>query len=243
VYTRRDHESAGLLVAAALRSYHALANPHAGRLPPNANGTEVPARRVFWVAFILDQRYDSSMFTLRLQANTRSCPSIALVTGTAPTQDYCDIILDLPAPRNEASLVLSSHEELQHLHFRLMSELALLRGKVFRHLYSEGALRLSGSDVHMAIKLLNTELLLWKQGNSFVTPGSQSDGLSQFYLTHRLSYCNTLILINCRYLYGDVQGRAAVERRERITELCAHAAWDTIELVSRISWWHFDYTG
>jgi hypothetical protein len=144
---------------------------------------------------------------------------------------------------HDRPLAILREDQLQELNLLLLSQLALVRGRVYRHLYSEAALKCDQGTINAAIKILNTQLSRWKDRNAFILAEPCTRRLEVFVITQQLSYYNTLILINQRYLLWDEDDPGTRIERPMIVELCTSAAWESIEIVSRLPWWSLDYTG
>jgi hypothetical protein len=147
-----------------------------------------------------------------------------------PTQDPNDMDVDLPKAETKQPIDQLSDEQLQNHHFRQLAGLAVVRCRVFRQLYSEAGLHKSKSDLDHNIRHLNGLLALWKSHNPFLSSHQSLRSNDDFAFMQRLAYCNTLILVNQRYLSNDPVRLIDSEQQPLVIHLCIEAAWDSIEL-------------
>lgn len=162
------------------------------------------------------------------------------MAGIAPIQSHEDIEVAFPGSRlNEGAL------DKDTLYFRLLCEQGIIRSKAFRYLYSAKALRQSRSETLAAIKGLNSALDAWKRRNPFLKVDISRKKHDIFTLMQRLSYCNTLILINQQcYGWGTDAAADTPTVLEHAVQICIDAAWDSIELLGTVpAWRSIDYMG
>ncbi|KAH6655090.1 fungal-specific transcription factor domain-containing protein [Truncatella angustata] len=136
-----------LLIAAAIRLSHSI-GLHKRGSGFHLNPIETEQRkRVFWIAYMLDKE-------------------LCLRAGRPPAQDDDDMNVELPdadPADNIGNIPLADGKGKMNL-FRVMCELTVIEGQVYKRLYSTKAAKLSEGELLNTIGELDKDLEDWKDG-------------------------------------------------------------------------------
>ncbi|KAJ5095833.1 Transcription factor [Penicillium alfredii] len=186
-------------------------------------------RRVFWVAFTVDQ-------------------STCLRAGNAPSQHPDDF--DVPLPQeteDDQDPEMSSNIRF----FRQLCRMALIKSRIYSRMYTAKALLKPPLEIYRTVKELHAELENWKRDYPFDTEprrkASENDFLFGFAsIGLHFVYYNALIMIHripllLNYLIlsrdetNDLKSLSK-SRASKSSVICVQAARDTLKLVNNMPW-------
>ncbi|PWY78530.1 hypothetical protein BO94DRAFT_180223 [Aspergillus sclerotioniger CBS 115572] len=190
-------------------------------------------RRVFWIAYILDQ-------------------SSCVRSGSAPAQHYEDFDVDFPAENSGDAFVKARDSSF----FRQLCQLTLIKSRVFSKLYSAKALENKApEEIYDNIRELHEELEEWKRVNSFEFRMKQRGAGEDFLIGFasaglQFVYYNTMIMIHrlplmiqfasAHYIAkGDpppMDHDLIMREATASSAVCVQAARDTVRLVNNLPW-------
>ncbi|EAW18151.1 transcription factor domain-containing protein [Aspergillus fischeri NRRL 181] len=226
-------QSAMPLITAAIRTCHRLGLHRDTPRPHLAPAEQEQRKRVFWIAFILDQ-------------------STCIRTGNAPTQHPDDFDVEIPAVDPENDLLLSDNKPF----FQQLCQLTIIKSRIYTELYSEKALQnKTAAEVMKIVKKLHAELGEWRAANTFddqLKQGAAGEDFLRGFASAGMQfvYFNSLILIHrmplvIAFIYrqrlanGDsAPDDANLILRESSSSIafCSEAARDTLRLVNNLPW-------
>ncbi|RLM01864.1 hypothetical protein CFD26_109143, partial [Aspergillus turcosus] len=226
-------QSAMPLITAAIRACHRLGLHRDTPRPHLTPAEQEQRKRVFWIAFILDQ-------------------STCIRTGNAPTQHPDDFDVDIPAVDPENDLLLSDNKPF----FQQLCRISIIKGRIYTKLYSEKALQnKTAAEVIKIVKELHAELEEWRAANTFddqLKQGAAGEDFLRGFASAGMQfvYFNSLILIHrmplvIQFIYrhrlangGSASDDANLILRESSSSiaLCSEAARDTLRLVNNLPW-------
>ncbi|ODM24452.1 hypothetical protein SI65_02042 [Aspergillus cristatus] len=225
-------QSALPIITAAMRSCHRM-GLHRDLPRPHFSPVEQEQRkRVFWIAYILDQ-------------------STCVRSGSAPTQQVDDFDVDLPSEKDDDHLV----DNFQSF-FHQLCRLTVIKGRICCKLNCTKALdNRSVGEIFQIIDELNAELEEWKNNGIFdlqlkMKPAGE-DFLFGFATAGlRLVYYNSLIMVHrIPLIVHFIHARHVPPERQKASDLrlianhsaasatiCLQAARDTLKLVNSLPW-------
>ncbi|EPS30250.1 hypothetical protein PDE_05201 [Penicillium oxalicum 114-2] len=224
-----DPQSVLPFVTAAMRSCQRMGLHRDVPRPDLSPIEREQRRRVFWVAFTIDQ-------------------STCLRAGNPPTQHPDDFDVPLPSELNEGR---NGTSPTDIPFFRQLCRMSVIKSRIFCQLYSAKALLRSPSEIYQSVHELDLELAAWRKDfpsheNSW-QPTSQANPLVGFgtialdfvyynalMMTHRIP-----ILLN--YLIVDRGHPSEIEtvdkaRTAKSMIICANASRETLKMVNNMSW-------
>lgn len=196
-------------------------------LPP---AEQEQRKRVFWIAYILDQ-------------------STCLRSGTAPSQHLDDFDVALPADAigSEAPLVSNNIP-----FFRQLCHLTIIKSRIYSRLYSTKALQRSPKEVYRTVMELHIELEEWRRQHPLLNEPKQKVTDNEFLYGFasvglQFVYYNALIMIHripllMNYAYSsrlpDASGKKQTLSAQASSSavICVQAARDTLKLVNNMPW-------
>ncbi|KAL1847630.1 hypothetical protein Plec18170_008527 [Paecilomyces lecythidis] len=213
------------LVTAAMRICHQLG------LHRRSTGNNLPLveqeqrRRVFWVCYVLDQ-------------------SVSIRAGNAPSQAD-DFDIDFPADGIDGS---EGGPDVRW--FSLLARLSVIKGKIYKRLYSAKSLRRSPPEVIATINELNAELDEWKSKSLGILQTRQENDNQEFMfnlsrMALELTYYNAVIMVNRMPILHDSFLTAhfpSAITRPYLTQalasnaICVQAARDSLRLMNTMPW-------
>ncbi|KAJ5514623.1 Transcription factor [Penicillium fimorum] len=228
-------QSALPLITAAMRSGHRMGLHRDIARPELSPAEQEERRRVFWVAFVLDQ-------------------STCLRIGNAPSQHQDDF--DVPLPEELES---DKHSETASNipFFRQLCQMALIKSHIYSRLYSATALTKSPVEIYKAVKELDAELEEWKRENPTLnepeTKHTEQDFLFGFAsIGLHFVYQNALIMIHRVPIFLNYMIAARKESGKVVSISKAHAskssvissqaARDTLKVVNNMPWGDIAWT-
>ncbi|KAK9595800.1 transcription factor domain-containing protein [Aspergillus fumigatus Af293] len=226
-------QSAMPLITAAIRTCHRLGLHRDTPRPHLAPAEQEQRKRVFWIAFILDQ-------------------STCIRTGNAPTQHPDDFDVEIPAVDPENDLLLSDDKPF----FQQLCRITIIKSRIYTELYSEKALQnKTAAEVIKIVKKLHAELGEWRAANTFddqLKQGAAGEDFLRGFASAGMQfvYFNSLILIHrmvlvIAFIYrqrlangGPAPDDANLILRESSSSIafCSEAARDTLRLVNNLPW-------
>ncbi|PWY79896.1 C6 transcription factor [Aspergillus eucalypticola CBS 122712] len=190
-------------------------------------------RRVFWIAYILDQ-------------------SACVRSGSAPAQHFEDFDVDFPVDHIHDPFVKARDGSF----FRHLCQLTVIKSRVFSKLYAAKALEnKSPEEIYNNIRELHDELEEWKRVNALEFRMKQR-GAGQDFLIGFASaglqfvYYNTMIMIHRLPLMIQFASAHCIARGNHppmdydlisseasaSAAICVQAARDTVRLVNNLPW-------
>ncbi|KAL6231996.1 hypothetical protein BDW75DRAFT_243424 [Aspergillus navahoensis] len=145
-----------------------------------------------------------------------------------------------PVPR---SLGMKTAAEEDIIHFQLMCQQALIRSEPFQGLYSAKALTQPLRKTHAKVLSLNTKLAAWKKNNPFHQASSASGEEDILIIFQRLSYYNSLVLVNQRCCMDQGTSDSSSLRIAFTMQVCADGSSGSIELLDVASKQTKEYIG
>ncbi|KAJ5524330.1 hypothetical protein N7494_010980 [Penicillium frequentans] len=187
-------------------------------------------RRVFWVAFTVDQ-------------------STCLRAGNAPSQHPDDFDVPLPQLTEDDN----DPEVAPNIHFFCqLCRMCLIKSRIYCRLYSAKSLLKEPEEIYKTVKELSAELELWKKDYPFAEvprlKGAESDFLFGFASVGlHFVYYNALIMIHripllLNFLItrreGDSEELVSLSKASasKSAVICVTAARDTLRLVNNMPW-------
>ncbi|GCB17746.1 uncharacterized transcriptional regulatory protein PB24D3.01 [Aspergillus awamori] len=190
-------------------------------------------RRVFWIAYILDQ-------------------SACVRSGSAPAQHFEDFDVDFPVDHIHDPFVKARDGSF----FRHLCQITVIKSRVFSKLYAAKALEnKSPEEIYNNIRELHGELEEWKRVNALEFRMKQRGAGQDFLLGFasaglQFVYYNTMIMIHrlplmiqfasAHYIarghhppmdYDLISSEASAS-----AAICVQAARDTVRLVNNLPW-------
>ncbi|KGO76509.1 Transcription factor, fungi [Penicillium italicum] len=223
------------LITAAMRSGHRMGLHRDIARPELSPAEQEERRRVFWVAFVIDQ-------------------STCLRIGNAPSQHRDDF--DVPLPEE---LDGDKHGETASNipFFRELCQMSLIKSHIYSRLYSATALEKPPAEIYKTVKELYAELEEWKRGSATLnepeTKHTERNFLFGFAtLGLRFVYHNALIMVHRVpiFLSFMITARKESEKVQSISKAHAsrsaaigtQAARDTLKIVNNIPWGDIAWT-
>ncbi|KAJ5163086.1 Transcription factor [Penicillium coprophilum] len=228
-------QSALPLITAAMRSGHRMGLHRDIARPELSPAEQEERRRVFWVAFVIDQ-------------------STCLRLGNAPSQHQDDF--DVPLPEELES---DKHGETASNipFFRQLCRMALIKSHIYSRLYSATALTKPPVEIYRTVKELDAELEEWKGENPSLTEPdmkhTERDFLFDFAsIGLHFVYQNALIMIHRVPIFLNYMITASKESEKVVAISKAHAskssaissqaARDTLKVVNNMPWGDIAWT-
>ncbi|KAI9038551.1 transcription factor domain-containing protein [Aspergillus affinis] len=227
-------QSALPTITAAIRSCQRM-GLHRDLPRPHLSAVEQEQRkRVFWIAYILDQ-------------------SSCIRVGSAPAQHPDDFDVGFPSETAEDKFV--SFNNLSF--FRQLCHMTVIKSRIYSKLYSAKALHnKSPTETCEIVRELHTELEEWKSADPFSQQNLKQRGAGDDFLMGfacaglQFVYYNCLIMIHrlplvihFAYMHrlasgGRVQpdSMMILSQASASTVICAQAARDTLKLVNNLPW-------
>lgn len=191
-------------------------------------------KRVFWIAYILDQ-------------------STCLRVGNAPSQHPDDFDVGLPEDMNGEE---DSSVSTNTMFFRQLCLLTVIRSRIYSQLYTNAALRRPPKEIYNTVKDLHVELEQWKHQYPFKEPKRNVDESESLFAFASVGvhfiYYNAVIMIHrvpllLKYAYSRTQPNVSGKRQNDMKALsdteasksaviCVQAARDTLTLVNNMPW-------
>ncbi|KAL4885843.1 fungal-specific transcription factor domain-containing protein [Aspergillus karnatakaensis] len=219
------------IVTAAIRSSHRMGLHRAIPRPYLSETEQEQRKKVFWIAYILDQ-------------------SISIRLGNAPTQHFDDFDVDFPSDETSDCLIMADNKPF----FPQICRLALIRSRIYHYFYSARALEnKTTANICEMIHKLHAELQEWKSSSQFDTlfkqRGTGEDFLAGFASAGLfLLYYNSLIMIHrlpmlINFIYQsrsknipELDLRLILNQSSCSAAVCVQAARDTLKLVNNLPW-------
>ncbi|PYH49051.1 transcription factor domain-containing protein [Aspergillus saccharolyticus JOP 1030-1] len=221
------------IITAALQACHRMGLHRNIARPHLSPAEQEQRRRVFWVAYILDQ-------------------STCIRAGSSPIQNYEDFDVDFPADNTGDAFVKSTHDSF----FRQLCKITVIKSRMYSKLYSTKALEhKSPAVIFQDIRELHAELEEWKDANPFDCQlkkrGSGQDFLLGFASAGlQFAYYNTMlmihrlpVLLHFASMNHIAQGHPVPDHYSLIlseatasSEICLQAARDTLKLINNLPW-------
>ncbi|OQE08396.1 hypothetical protein PENVUL_c010G07479 [Penicillium vulpinum] len=228
-------QSALPLITAAMRSGHRMGLHRDVARPELSPAEQEERRRVFWVAFVIDQ-------------------SACLRTGNAPLQHQDDF--DVPLPEE---LECDRHGETASNipFFRQLCQMSVIKSHIYSRLYSATALTKPPIEIYNTIKELDAELEEWRRQSPTLTEQeikhTEADYLFGFAsIGLRFVYHNALIMIHRVPIFVNymITARKESGKIESISKahaaksaaISAQAARDTLKIVNNMPWGDIAWT-
>ncbi|KAE8353996.1 fungal-specific transcription factor domain-containing protein [Aspergillus coremiiformis] len=226
-------QSASPIITAAIRSCQRM-GLHRDVPRPYLSRTEQEQRkRVFWIAYILDQ-------------------SACIRTGNSPTQHPDDFDIGFPEVDADNDFILNNDISF----FRQLCHITLIKSRVISKLYAAKALqRNSPKEIYNIIRELREELEEWHHASRFteqMKPRGEGEDFLVGFATAGLqfSYYHSKIMIHRlplaihfayvrHYKIGvkwDVDYKTILQESSIASSICVQAARDTLKLVNNLPW-------
>ncbi|CAG8123834.1 unnamed protein product [Penicillium olsonii] len=228
-------QSALPLITAAMRSGQRMGLHRDIERPDLSPEAQEERRRVFWVAFVIDQ-------------------STCLRIGNAPSQHPDDF--DVPLPEEIESDKLGQPKS-DITFFRQMCRMSVIKGRIYSRLYSAKALLRPPLEIYKTVKELHAELEEWNRDCPTPTDhkvkSNERDFLFGFAsLGLHFVYHNALIMIHRVPLFINYIVTARDEPQELQSLSNAHAAKsgaigaqaarNTLKLINNMPWGDIAWT-
>ncbi|KAJ5748606.1 uncharacterized protein N7511_010302 [Penicillium nucicola] len=229
-------QSALPLVTAAMRSGQRMGLHRDIPRPDLSPAEQEERRRVFWVAFVVDQ-------------------STCLRIGNAPSQHPDDF--DVPLPTE----LESDKESASNIpFFRQLCRMSIIKGRIYSRLYSAKALLRPPLEIYRTVKELHKELENWKGEYPLTTEPKLKPGAPDFLLGFAAAglhfvYYNALIMIHRipLFLHYIITSKAtskdlkelealSIRRASKSASIGAQAARDTLKLINNMPWGDIAWT-
>ncbi|KAL2822723.1 fungal-specific transcription factor domain-containing protein [Aspergillus cavernicola] len=219
------------IVTAAIRSSHRMGLHRETTRPSLSQLEQEQRRKVFWVAYTLDQ-------------------SLSIRLGNAPAQHFDDFDVEFPTNESVQGLMMADHKAF----FPQVCRIAVIRSRIYSHFYSARALEnKSTGDICEMVHKLHAELQEWKSNSQFDTlfkqRGTGEDFLAGFASAGLFFlYYNSLIMIHrlpllINFIYQSRVGRVPeldlclmLNQSSSSAAVCVQAARDTLKLVNNLPW-------
>ncbi|KAG0158970.1 hypothetical protein PDIDSM_6490 [Penicillium digitatum] len=228
-------QSALPLITAAMRSSHRMGLHRDIARPELSPAEQEERRRVFWVAFVIDQ-------------------STCLRIGNAPAQHQDDFDVPLPEELDD-----DKHGETASNipFFRELCQMSLIKSHIYSRLYSVKALEKPPVEIYKNVKELHAELEEWKRGSPTLNEPqlkySERDFLFGFAaICLHFVYHNALIMIHRVPIFLNymIAARKEPEKVQLISKahasrsaaIGAQAARDTLKVVNNMPWGDIAWT-
>ncbi|KAJ5174971.1 uncharacterized protein N7482_000848 [Penicillium canariense] len=222
-------QSALPFITAAMRSCQRM-GLHRDVPRPDLNATEQEQRRrVFWVAFTVDQ-------------------STCLRAGNAPSQHPEDF--DVPLPQElEEDRGLNSSTNIPF--FRQLCRMSVIKTRIFCQLYSAKALLKPPRDIYQSVKELDAELREWRKDYCLDENPRQKVAEANFLsgfasIGLHFVYYNALIMVHripllLNYLINERKEPKELKALSKAyaaksSVICVTAARDTLKMVNNMPW-------
>lgn len=248
-------QSASPIITAALGSCHRMGLHRDISRPGLSTIEEEQRRRVFWIAYILDQRWGiAEIAWLSLSGRWfLTLYSTCIRLGNAPLQHPDDV--DVEFPQHLADEEASPQNAVCIDFFHQLSRLTLIKGQIYFNLYSTSSLQRSPAEVCESVRELNAKLEEWINDYPFNDQVKPKPGAPDFLLGFasialRLVYYNCLIMIHrMPPLLNTALARNPVLRpnahfdqrsfniqSSTSNAVCLQAARDSLKLVNNMPW-------
>ncbi|KAJ6136291.1 hypothetical protein N7512_001451 [Penicillium capsulatum] len=216
-------------ITAAMRSCQRMGLHRDMARPDLSPAEQEQRRRVFWVAFTVDQ-------------------STCLRAGNAPSQHPDDF--DVPLPQqteDDHDPEMSSNI----LFFRQLCQMALIKTRIYCRLYAAKALLKPPDETYQTVKELHSELEEWRKDYPFTEEPKRKAAESEFLFGFasiglHFIYYNALIMIHriplvLNYLISsrdEPEEMKALSRAQAAKSgvICVQAARDTLSMVNNMPW-------
>ncbi|RAQ52896.1 Zn(II)2Cys6 transcription factor [Aspergillus flavus] len=226
-------QSASPIITAAIRSCQRMGLHRDVPRPHLSQAEQEQRKRVFWVAYILDQ-------------------SACIRTGSSPTQHPDDLDIGFPEVDNDDEFTMNGNASF----FRQLCHLTLIRSRVYSKLYAVKALqKMSPREIYDIVRELREELEEWHNASPF-TQQLKPRGASQDFLVGfataglQFGYYNSMIMIHrlpltIHFAYmrhstidvkWDVDHKTIFNESTKASSICVQAARDTLKLVNNLPW-------
>ncbi|KAJ5307625.1 hypothetical protein N7476_008281 [Penicillium atrosanguineum] len=218
------------LITAAMRSCQRMGLHRNIARPDLSSAQREQRRRVFWVAFTIDQ-------------------STCLRVGNAPSQHPDDF--DVPLPEEiEDDRISGSPSNIEF--FRQLCRMSVIKSRIFCGLYSAKAMLKPTREIYQTVKELHAELEDWKKdypmNDDFKIQVGGSDFLFGFAsIGLHFTYYNALIMIHripllLHYLKGQREETPpelkllSIAHASKSGVICVQAARDTLKMINNMPW-------
>ncbi|GMF78530.1 unnamed protein product [Aspergillus oryzae] len=219
-------QSASPIITAAIRSCQRMGLHRDVPRPHLSQAEQEQRKRVFWVAYILDQ--------------------------SSPTQHPDDLDIGFPEVDNDDEFTMNGNASF----FRQLCHLTLIRSRVYSKLYAVKALqKMSPREIYDIVRELREELEEWHNASPF-TQQLKPRGASQDFLVGfataglQFGYYNSMIMIHrlpltIHFAYmrhstidvkWDVDHKTIFNESTKASSICVQAARDTLKLVNNLPW-------
>ncbi|OQD87052.1 hypothetical protein PENANT_c006G08504 [Penicillium antarcticum] len=229
-------QSALPLITAAMRSGQRMGLHRDIARPDLSPAEQEERRRVFWVAFVVDQ-------------------STCLRIGNAPSQHPDDF--DVPLPEE----LESDKESASNIpFFRQLCRMSIIKGRIYSRLYSAKALLRPPLEIYKTVKELHKELENWRGEYPVTTEPKLKPGAPDFLLGFASAgihfvYYNALIMIHriplfLHYIITSKETSKeskelealSIRRASKSASIGAQAARDTLKLINNMPWGDIAWT-
>ncbi|KAJ5709345.1 hypothetical protein N7493_010679 [Penicillium malachiteum] len=217
-------------MTAAMRSCQRMGLHRNINRPDLSHVQQEQRRRVFWIAFVIDQ-------------------STCLRAGNAPSQHPDDFDVPLPElTEDDHDPEVSSNIPF----FCQLCRMCVIKSRIYCRLYTAKALQKPPHELYKSVSELNIELETWKKDYPFTEVpkirGAESDFLFGFAsIALHFVYYNALIMIHrmpllLNYLLASRENEPEEfksyrkARASKSSAICAMAARNTLKLVNNMPW-------
>ncbi|OGM40483.1 Zn(II)2Cys6 transcription factor [Aspergillus bombycis] len=226
-------QSASPIITAAIRSCQRMGLHRDVPRPHLSQAEQEQRKRVFWIAYILDQ-------------------SACIRTGSSPTQHPDDLDIGFPEVDTDDEFTMNGNASF----FRQLCHMTLIRSRIYGKLYAVKALqKMSPKEIYDIVRELRGELEEWHNASPFtqqVKPrGAGEDFLVGFATAGlQFGYFNSMIMIHrlpltIHFAYmrhstinvkWDVDHKTIFNESTKASAICVQAARDTLKLVNNLPW-------
>ncbi|KAE8410877.1 fungal-specific transcription factor domain-containing protein [Aspergillus pseudocaelatus] len=226
-------QSASPIITAAIRACQRMGLHRDVPRSHLSQAEQEQRKRVFWVAYILDQ-------------------SACIRTGSSPTQHPDDLDIGFPEVDTDDEFTMHGNASF----FRQICHMTLIRSRIYSKLYAVKALqKMSPKEIYEIVRELREELEEWHQASPF-TQQSKPRGASEDFLVGfataglQFGYFNSMIMIHrlpltIHFAYvrhstinvkWDVDHKTIFNESTKASSICVQAARDTLKLVNNLPW-------
>ncbi|KAE8136243.1 fungal-specific transcription factor domain-containing protein [Aspergillus pseudotamarii] len=226
-------QSASPIITAAIRACQRMGLHRDVPRPHLSQAEQEQRKRVFWVAYILDQ-------------------SACIRTGSSPTQHPDDLDIGFPEVDTDDEFTMHGNASF----FRQICHMTLIRSRIYSKLYAVKALqKMSPKEIYKVVRELREELEEWHQASPFTQKlkprGASEDFLVGFATAGlQFGYFNSMIMIHrlpltIHFAYvrhstinvkWDVDHKTIFNESTKASSICVQAARDTLKLVNNLPW-------